>query len=314
MSAKKILSLVAIPLVLVGMYLTFDWAIGILVHNRKVVVVPNLVGKNVPEALAITSALGLSIQKEGELFDKSAPPGTIVRQNPPQEMSVREGRTVRVFVSQGGEAFYVPNIIGQPLRNAQTILQNAGLNIGEMERKPSLRFERDGVISCDPPVESIISKGALINLVVSEGPPGADVQLVPDFIGRQINEARRWAASQQISVSVREENNLTRGSGEVLQQLPVADSLFKPGDTLTLVVSTGGMEGGSSGRRIVYEVPVGTSDTDIRVLMLDERGETEVFRKTQSPGSRVEVTVQPQGRARARIFRNGVMVEEQELQ
>ena len=48
--------------------------------------------------------------------------------------------------------------------------------------------------------------------------------------------------------------------------------------------------------------------------MIDETGEHEVFRKAQAPGTRLNVTVQPQGRARARIFLNGIMTEEQELQ
>ena len=48
--------------------------------------------------------------------------------------------------------------------------------------------------------------------------------------------------------------------------------------------------------------------------MLDETGVREVFRRSQPPGSKVDIRVLPKGRARARIFVNGVMVEEQPLQ
>ena len=47
---------------------------------------------------------------------------------------------------------------------------------------------------------------------------------------------------------------------------------------------------------------------------MDETGEREVFRRSQVPGSKVDIRVQPKGHARARIFSNGVMVEEQPLQ
>ena len=61
-------------------------------------------------------------------------------------------------------------------------------------------------------------------------------------------------------------------------------------------------------------MPQGASDRDIRVSVIDETGEREVFRRSQAPGSKVELHVQPKGHARARIFVNGVMVEEQPLQ
>ena len=103
-----------------------------LIHSRKVVLVPELSGKSVNDALNILGPLGLGLEKEGETkFDKRFPAGTIVRQTPAAAMSVREGRIVRVTVSQGGETLFVPNLVGQPLRNTQTSLQNLGLNVGE---------------------------------------------------------------------------------------------------------------------------------------------------------------------------------------
>lgn len=296
------------------MYISFRWAIGAVVHSRPVVVVPDITGKPVAEALTLLSQGRLGLIKDGEQFDKRFPAGTIVRQNPVPGMSVREGHVVKIALSQGGETLFVPDLAGQPFRNAQTTLQNAGLGVGEVDRRPSMRFEKDQVMSTDPPAGAVTSKSALVSLVLSDGPPGSDVLLVPDFSGKSLAEAKSWAARNQIPVTTREESDITKRMGEIIMQAPTADTPIHPGDTLTLVVNTGmGSESGG-GAHVRYEVPPGSRDRDVRVLLMDETGEREIYRKSHAPGSRIDVPVTSKGRAKARILLNGIMAEEQEIQ
>ena len=306
-----------VPLVLVALaaslvYFSFKWAIGAVIHSRAVVMVPDLNSKSVSEALTLLSQSRLGLIKEGEQFDKRFPAGTIIRQNPPAGMMVREGRLIKITLSQGGETLFVPDLTGQPFRNAQTALQNASLGEGEIERRPSLRFEKDQVMASDPPAAAVVSKNALVNLILSDGPPGSDVLLVPDFIGKTLPEVKSWAASHQIPVSVREEADITKQSGEILMQAPVADSPLHLGDALTVVANTGVIS--SNGPHVHYEVPQGASDRDIRILVIDGNGEREVFRQAQAPGSKIDFPVNVKGRARARVLVNGILVEEQDLQ
>ncbi len=190
-------------------YLGFDWAVGAAIHNRKVVLVPDLSSKSVNDALNLLSPVGLGLEKDGEQFDKRFPAGTIVRQTPPPGMSVRAGRIIQVTVSQGGETLFVPNLVAQPMRNTQTALQNLGLSVGEIEHRPSLKFEKDQVMATDPPSGAIIAKNGLVNLVLSDGPPAADVLLVPDFVGEdQCAKAKEWTTAHQIrGLSTREEES-----------------------------------------------------------------------------------------------------------
>lgn len=314
---RKIIPWIALGLALGGAYFAFDWAVGAVIHYRRVVMVPDLSGKSVADALNLLGPSRLGLAKEGEQYDKRYPAGTIVRQTPRSGMMAREGRIVRITLSQGGETLFIPDLLGQPLRNAQTALQNVGLSLGEMERRPSLRFEKNQVMSTDPPAGTVVSKNVLVSLVVSDGPPVGDVLLTPDFVGQNVSEARNWAAARQVVFSTREENDLGRAPGEVTMQSPTPDSPIRPGDTLTVVVNTASETAvvpPGGGVRIYYEVPQGSSDRDVKILVIDEAGEREVFRRAQSPGSRIDLTVQPKGRARARIFVNAIMVEEQSLQ
>ena len=169
-------------------------------------------------------------------------------------------------------------------------------------------------MTMDPPAGAIISKNGLINLVLSDGPPAADILLVPDFVGEKLDKAKDWTVAHQISISAREEADISKTDGEVLMQSPTGDSPIHAGDTLTVVVNRPGAASTGQGPRIYYEVPQGANDRDIRVSVIDETGEREIFRKSQAPGSKVELRVQPKGHARARIFVNGIMLEEQQLQ
>src|SRR6185437_12120681 len=143
----KWIPLAALVVATAVVYFSFQWALEAVVHNRQVVMVPDLSGKGVVEALNLLSQTHLGLVKDGEQFDKRFPAGTIIHQNPPAGMMVREGRLVRITLSQGGETLFVPDLVSQPLRNAQTSLQNVGLSMGEIERRPSLRFEKDQVVA-----------------------------------------------------------------------------------------------------------------------------------------------------------------------
>jgi len=311
---KKFLPYLALGAIAVALYLSFNWAVGAAIHSRRVVMVPDLSSKSVGEALEIVSQQQLGLEKEGEQYDKLHPAGTIVHQTPPPGMMVREGRIIRVTLSQGGETLFVPNLIGQPMRNAQTALQNVGLSIGEVEHRPSLRYDKDQVMTTDPAGGAIIAKNGLVNLILSDGPPGADVLLTPDFVGRSLPTAQSWAAAHQITASIREEADISKPDGEVLMQSPTADSPIRLGDALTLVVNQSSGAATEQGSLVHYEVPQGSSDRDVRIVVIDETGEREVYRKAQAPGSKIDIHVQPKGHARARIFVNGVMAEEQPLQ
>jgi len=297
-------------LVLLLAYVSFRWAVGAVIHSRTVVRVPDLNGKSVSDALNLLSPARLGLLKEGEQFDKRFPAGTILRQNPSAGMRVREGHVIKIALSQGGETLFVPDLTGQPFRNAQTALQNAGLGVGEMDARPSLRFEKDQVMSTDPPGGAVVGKNALVSIILSEGPPGSDVLLAPDFAGKTVAEAKSWGIRNQIPIAVREEADITKRVGEILMQAPVVDSPLRLGDALTVVANTAV----ASGPRVRYEVPQGASDRDVRILVVDETGEREVYRKAQAPGSRIDVPVSVKGRARARILVNGIQVEEQDLQ
>ena len=183
--------------VLIAGYFVFNWMMSGIIHSRAEVMVPDLKGKSLAEAVTLLSPLNLGIKKESEEFDKDYPAGTVIRQNPLPGITVREGKIVRVTISQGGERLFVPDLTGQPARTAEIGIRSVGLNLGEESSRFSLSADKGNVVSQDPVAGTIVDKESLVNLVVSAGPPPDNVLLMPGFIGKKADDAVKWAVGQR---------------------------------------------------------------------------------------------------------------------
>ena len=293
------------------------WGIEGAIHNRPVQVVPDLRGKSVPAALDLLSPLNLAVRKEGTEFNDSVPPGAVLRQNPPAGTKVREGKVVRVVVSQGGQTVFVPSITGLPLRNAEMMLRQSQLSLAPVTESYSLRMEKGMVLSQDPKAESSVQRAALVNVVISGGPPPAGISLMPDFLRKDVSEANSWASANGIKAAVEKDMNALFPAGVIISQEPPADSVLSPETQVKLVISGKVQPVGSQGgrRNVHYEVPQGSSDSHVRIVLVDPYGEREIFNGLRPPGSKVDVDIPDlaSGAARLKVFLNGILVEEKDL-
>jgi serine/threonine-protein kinase len=113
-------------------YFLFSWTMETVIHNRKEVLVPDISNKSAVSALQALSENNLAMKIDGYEFNESVPIGTVLRQSPDAGATVREGKIVRVVFSQGGESVFTPNLIGLPLRNAELLLRQRQLVLGEV--------------------------------------------------------------------------------------------------------------------------------------------------------------------------------------
>ena len=292
-----------------------QWALEGLVHARKTHPVPDLKGRSIAAALDALAPLNVGLRKTGTEFDAGVPIASVLRQDPPAGTVVREGKTIRVVVSQGGQTVLAPSLVGLPLRNAEMLLRQAQLGLGEASKAYSLKQEVGMVLTQDPRPETSVERDTLINVVVSDGPPPAGVALMPDFARRDVAEAQSWASGAGVSLVVKTDNSSLFPGGTILSQSAAADSVISPDDKITVTVS--GRKGGATktlaSKTFKYELPVGGSDSQVRIVVVDRYGERELFNGLRKPGSKIEVPVQDTGSARAKIYMNGILVEERDL-
>ncbi|MBI4385828.1 MAG: PASTA domain-containing protein [Elusimicrobia bacterium] len=299
-------------------YFMAQWALEGVIHSRKVQAVPDMRGRPLEAALDMASSLNLALRKEGSEFNASIPIGAVLRQLPEAGTKVREGKVIRVIVSQGGETVFVPGLSGLPLRNAEMLLRQNQLLLGAVTESYSLRMDKGTVLLQDPKAEASVERSHMINVVISGGPPPNGVSLMPDFTRKNVSDANAWASPLGISVEIVKDSGSLFPYGVVLAQEPAPDTILEGRSRIKLTVSgRSSRSGGAQApmRRVHYAVPQGSSDSQVRIVLTDPYGEQEIFNGLRPPGSKVDVDIPtPEtGKAHIKVYLNGILVEERNL-
>ena len=298
---------------LVLIFISIDWVFGALVHTRKEVQVPDITQKPVTAALNALAANNLALKQAGVEFAKDVPSGSVLRQLPTAGSTVREGRIIRVWISQGDEMAFVPNVVGSDLRAAQLAVRQAGLLVNKVENAYSLTHEKGLIVSQSLKADSMVEQGQGIDLVISNGQPPSSVVLVPNFKNKKLSEATLWASAQNIDLIIKEDPDSVFPNGTIAAQNPEGDSQMTPGSNLEVTVSRRQVEGDEKVYHLHYEMPQGKNASRVRVLLIDELGEREMMNDMQQPGSKIDVEIPYSGKATVRISVDGVLVREREV-
>lgn len=308
--------LAGLVLLAVSGFFALRWGLEGAVHNRKIQIVPDMKGRSIAAALDMLAPVGLALRKEGQEFNGSVPIGAVLRQNPAAGTKVREGKVVRVVLSDGGETVFVPSLVGLPLRNAEMLLRQSQLLLGSVNESYSLRMEKGMVLTQEPRAESSVERSAMVNVAISGGPPPSGIILMPDFVRKNVAEGTAWAAGAGIELAVAKDASSLFPYGVILSQDPAPDAVLPPGGKVKLTISgnTKPAPGQTATRTLHYAVPQGSSESHVRIVLMDQYGEREIFNGLRAPGSRVDVDmpVAESGQARTRVFLNGVLVEERD--
>ena len=111
MKSREVLVWEVVGVSLVFGVVTFymlQWGIEGVIHSRKTQTVPEIKGRSLSSALDMLSSLNLGLKKGGAEFNNSVPISSVLRQDPPAGTVGREGKIIRVVVSQGGETVLAP--------------------------------------------------------------------------------------------------------------------------------------------------------------------------------------------------------------
>ncbi|MDR2427549.1 MAG: PASTA domain-containing protein [Endomicrobium sp.] len=222
--AKKFLK-VFIVLAVIGFafYFAFNMIMISLVHSKKEISTPNIVGKNLYNAIEEVSKYGFGLKMDGEETNQNVPAGTILRQNPPAGMYVRQGKVIKVTISRGGEIIYVPNLVGQSIRSADISLRTATLVMGEVTKRYSVVADKDTIVAQDIAAGTKVDKDSVVNLIVSDGQPPEGPILMPDFINKNLQEASEWSLQTGIVFNITKEESAEFDSGIIIRQYPEPD-------------------------------------------------------------------------------------------
>ena len=118
------------------------------IHGAEVTV-PNFKNLTAQEALNKAAELGVEMSIDNRFYSAEVPAGRILAQSPPPGTVVRREWHVRAIESLGPQTVAIPNLVGQPERDATMRARRLGLSLGTVARMP-FPAAPDTVVAQDP--------------------------------------------------------------------------------------------------------------------------------------------------------------------
>ena len=134
------------------------------------VAVPNAVGQTLAAAGTLLSDAGLSSGTATQQCSNTVTAGLVISQAPTAGQQVVPGSAVALVLSTGPCPVAVPNVVGQTLAVAGTLLSDAGLTSGTVTHEYSSTVAEGLVISQTPAAGQSVPPDSPVALVASDGP------------------------------------------------------------------------------------------------------------------------------------------------
>lgn len=239
----------------------------LIVRSQDVVVVPDLVGKDILYAAETLTELGLNIKVAGFEYSTGVAKDHVSYQEPGPGAEVKKDRDVRIVVSKGPQMVMVPDLVGMDVRQAYIIMDENGLSPGVVSKTFSGAAQRDELIGQAPLPGRMVARGDPIDILISLGESPVAVKM-PYLDGLSPEDAivilgRLGLVLGQIRSVQR--NDLPKGV--VIEQNPASGYPVAPASTVNLTVN-GAQEATLSDKGwylFRYRVPVGFLKEHIRL-------------------------------------------------
>lgn len=207
----------------------------------EVVVVEDVAGLDAARASVQLTAQGLVVATElVERFDEDVAEGLVIETDPLAGSEAEMGSEITLVVSQGPAPVGLPAVIGLTVDEATTLLEDAGLVVGEISQEFSriqplgqvLQATDEGGIPVGPGSE--LARETIVNLLVSAG-------TVPDVTGLPLDQARQQLDEVGLVGLPSGDGAFsdTVAEGSVISMDIPSGQVVRPGDTINLTISRG---------------------------------------------------------------------------
>ena len=289
---------IVVPLLIVSLII---WLLlrGIWTNNGigGKTTVPAVTGMRVESAETLLIEEGLTLVIDGAEKDEVYGEGTIIRQEPSPEETLRRGGDIHVIVSSGLTEVNVPHLVNLSLDEAERALQNIGLKIGETEYTPS-EVDRDTVIAQSLSEGASVEQGTEVDITVSQGPRVQNVT-VGSYVGNQELMANAMISRRNLNLgTVHRIYSETYREGLVIGQNPSASEMVEEFSEIELWVSLGPSPNGS--QILTVDVRNYTEDPFVRVYT----GPVLIY-EGFAQDSTLEIPVCGEGEVTYQIYING---------
>ena len=176
-----------------AIFFVFMLSLNWITHHGIAKTVPSVTGKKLSDATTFLEDKGFDVLVQDSVYYDSLPPAVIIRQVPEADAVVKVNRTVYVTVNRSvPPEVNMPNLIGYSYRNAEMVLSNLRLKIGDTTYKAD--FAKNSILEQLYNGQNIkpgtkIRMGSAVSLVIGNGIGSEDIA-VPKLVGLTFSEAK----------------------------------------------------------------------------------------------------------------------------
>lgn len=206
--------------------------ISFLILSERKTVIPTAPEEAEPYS---NSACDLFIEEDLECittweFSDSVKSGELVSQSLPAGERVEKKTKIELLYSLGADEVTIPNFTGMKMNEAEEVVEELGLKMGDVEIVEDDSLETDLVISSSLEPGEVVRHGTTVNFTISSGD-----FIMPDWVGQTLEAVEIEAQEMRLELTYVEEDS-EGASGLVLRTEPAAGETTNDRD-VTVVIS-----------------------------------------------------------------------------
>lgn len=294
--------------VLAGLFLIFVIP-GLL--GPKDVIVPDVTGMEIEEAIEMLQEAGLTIGEQMLLNDDEIPENHVIQTDPKAGKTVKEGAEVNIYVSLGREKLEFLDYTGRKIDEVLRLLKDLGFKDIKLE-EVFAEEEPGTILEQDPePGTEVIPEETVITFTISKG---EETITLDDLTNYSREALEGYAKRMGIKIVTEGKYHDTVTEGNVISQETPPGTQLKKGDTVKVIISKGPEPLPPRPMQIVMKVPFDAEQAEdgkqIVHIYIDDVNHTydepyQTLEITQDTNVQFEVLIPPNGSARYKITIDG---------
>ena len=171
----------------------------IALHGHEVTI-PDFAGMSVGEASTAALKTGVDLNIENRFYSTTVPAGRILSQAPAAGSTVRHGWQVRVTESLGPQQVTIPDVLGQPLREASMNIRRTELDLGTLAHMDA-PGDPEMTLAQTPPPNAGVDQPR-VSLLLSSSASASSAFVLPSFVGMSFGAANHLAMGLGLRVAI----------------------------------------------------------------------------------------------------------------
>ncbi len=221
----------------------------------------------------------------------------IISQDIPAGQTVKEGRIITLYVSEGPAKKVVPDVLGLTLKEATLMINNRMLTVTTREVLDDTASPGT-IVAQRPTAGSEVLPNSNVEVDISKG---KEITM-PNLLGLTLEQARAKLAENNLEIGkVSREESTSYAADLVIAQSTAAKSKIFEGNTIDLTLSDGPGTVASTAR-VSYTLPVTEEQYTVKIVVIDTKGSHEEYNATHNGGDSIVEDVPFYGKGTIQIL------------